>query len=303
MSFRDWASKIILISLLLIGLAGALLVGETAKLQNQTATSYPGPISWNQTPEVEFQSAKTEPEKSQKVPVSPVPTKAPIKQNQTKVPVKQNPTTVKYKTTEAFAQYRPRYEIASVNPTNYGERFATDINGVSAYHEPIVVIHETANSASSAVNFFQAPHSDENVQASYHSLIKQDGTVVYLVPPDKRAFGAGNSVFVGANGPETVQTNPSLPPSVNNFAYHVSLETPPDAWGVSNIKGHSGYTEAQYYSLAWLIAQSQIPIERITTHQAVDRSGKKVDPLSFEPDKFLNLLITFRQATKISQAQ
>jgi hypothetical protein len=314
MRFKDWATRIILISLLLIGLATALLIGEAAKLQSQTTTSYPGPISWNQYPEVEFQSAKNQTPADQKVTPSPIPTKAAVKQNQpktavkqnqtkaavkqnqTKTAVKQNQAKIRYKTTEAFAQYRPRYEIATVNPTNYGDRFATDVNGATLQNEPIVVIHETANSASSAVNFFRTPHTDESVQASYHSLIKQDGTVVYLVPPDKRAFGAGNSVFVGVNGAETVQTNPNLPPSVNNFAYHVSLETPPDAWGAKNIQGHSGYTEAQYYSLAWLIAQSQIPIERITTHQAVDRSGQKVDPLSFEPEKFLSLLRTFRDA-------
>lgn len=296
MRFRDWATRIILISLLLIGLASALLLGEASKLQSKTATPYPNPISWNQYPEVKFQSAKTQTPETPKVTSSPTPTKPAVKQNPTQAPVKHNQAKVKYKTTAAFAQYRPRYEIATVNPTNYGERFATDVNGLRLNNEPIIVIHETANSASSAINFFQAPHTDDNVQASYHSLIKQDGTVVYLVPPDKRAFGAGNSVFDGPNGPETVQTNLNLPPSVNNFAYHVSLETPPDAWGTSNIQGHSGYTQEQYYSLAWLIAQSQIPIERITTHRGVDRSGRKVDPLSFEPDKFLNILRTFRDS-------
>jgi N-acetyl-anhydromuramyl-L-alanine amidase AmpD len=101
---------------------------------------------------------------------------------------------------------------------------------------------------------------------------------------------------------ETVQTNPSLPPSVNNFAYHVSLETPPDAWGKNNINQHSGYTEAQYDSLAWLIAQSQVPDDRITTHRAVDVAGRKVDPLSFDSNKFFEKLHSFRQLKTFNNA-
>jgi len=279
---------------LFITLTVALFVGAGAKQQNNIATSHPAAISWNQYPPVQFQSAKTQTGESKKIPKSPIKAGSRGKNHQ---------TILKYRTTTAFAQYRPRYEIAKVDPSNYGERYAKDANGLPLNNEPIIVIHETSNSASSAVNFFQTPHDDESVQASYHSLIKLDGTVVYLVPPDKRAFGAGNSIFVGSKGVETVQTNPSLPPSVNNFAYHVSLETPPDAWGLNNIKNHSGYTELQYNSLAWLIAQSQIPIDRMTTHRVVDRSGKKVDPLSFDPDKFLNLLRAFRQATPINRVQ
>jgi N-acetyl-anhydromuramyl-L-alanine amidase AmpD len=120
--------------------------------------------------------------------------------------------------------------------------------------------------------------------------------VVYLIPPEKRAFGAGNSVFHGPNGAETVKTNPNLPPSVNNFAYHVSLETPPEAWGNNHIQSHSGYTDAQYYSLGWLIAQSQVSDDRITTHQAVDRSGQRLDPISFDFNKFFYLLHSYRQS-------
>ncbi|MCX7596949.1 MAG: peptidoglycan recognition protein family protein [Fischerella sp.] len=198
-----------------------------------------------------------------------------------------------FKITEAFKKYTPRYEIALAHPSNYGERYVTDINGQPANNQAIIVLHETGDSASSAINTFQTPHEDESQQVSYHALIALDGTVVYIVPPDKRAFGAGNSVFDGPNGPETMQTNPNLEPSVNNFAYHVSLETPPE--GRNQQPTHIGYTEAQYYSLAWLIAQSQVPDARITTHRAVDRSGTRIDPRSFDFDKFLDLLHSFRQ--------
>ena len=223
--------------------------------------------------------------------------------NLPKSSVKTNQIPGIYVTTEAFARYRPNYEQAAVDPSNYGERYARDANNLPLNNQPIIVIHETSDSASSAINFFQTPHDDEKVQASYHTLIKQDGTVVYLVPPEKRAFGAGNSVFEGANGVETVQTNLTLPPSVNNFAYHVSLETPPDGRGNNHIQSHSGYTDAQYNSLAWLIAQSQVPDDRITTHRAVDRSGQRVDPLSFDFNKFFNVLNSYRSVETVNTAR
>ncbi|QFS47621.1 N-acetylmuramoyl-L-alanine amidase [Nostoc sphaeroides CCNUC1] len=264
-----------------------LLIGRATKLQNNLTISHisnPQVTAWSQYPQAQFQSAK-EPEKKS--------------QNVIKSPVKINKPVARYVTTQAFAQYRPNYQVASVDPSNYGERYAQDVNGVIVNNQPIIVLHETGYSASSAINFFQVAHTDESVQASYHALIKLDGTVVYLVPPENRAFGAANSVFETPEGVETVQTNPSLPASVNNFAYHVSLETPPDSYDASSQQTHSGYTEAQYNSLAWLIAQSQVPDHRITTHHLVDRSGKKVDPINFDGNKFLSLLNTYRQIKPI----
>lgn len=184
--------------------------------------------------------------------------------------------------------YTPREEIALADPTNYGDRYLTDILGRPVHNNFIVVIHETVGSARSAINLFQTPHPRDEDQVSYHTLITRDGTVVYIVPPEKRAFGAGDSVFEGFYGPESVLTNPNFPASVNNFAYHVSLETPADGRG--NGPQHSGYTEAQYQSLAWLLARTDIPDSRITTHRAVDRSGSRIDPRTFDGQLFLNLL-------------
>jgi N-acetyl-anhydromuramyl-L-alanine amidase AmpD len=161
-----------------------------------------------------------------------------------------------------------------------------------------VVLHETVGSASSAVNFFQTPHPRDDDQASYHTLIKQDGTLVYLVPPDKRAFGAGDSVFESPVGIETVQTKPNFPPSVNNFAYHISLETPPD--GDNNGDRHSGYSNAQYQSLAWLVAKTGVPTERITMHKLVDRSGSRKDPRSFNAQAFIQLLDSYPKTQEIA---
>ncbi|MGG6239264.1 peptidoglycan recognition protein family protein [Nodosilinea sp. AN01ver1] len=182
----------------------------------------------------------------------------------------------------------PRQVTALADPSNYGDRYATDINGRVVQNDFIAVLHETVGSAQSAINLFRTHHPRDQDQVSYHALIGRDGTIYYIVPPEKRAFGAGNSVFNGPNGPETVRTNAAFPPSVNNFAYHVSLETPGD--GMNNRRSHSGYTQAQYASLAWLLAQTTIPDSRITTHQAVDRSGSRMDPRSFNGQGFFALL-------------
>ncbi|GCL39087.1 N-acetylmuramyl-L-alanine amidase, negative regulator of AmpC, AmpD [Sphaerospermopsis reniformis] len=290
MRFRHWATRVILIFLMLATLILAMFIGGARKQPNNTGISNPNPIIWNQYPQALYQSEKTAEKPPITLPKLPILSKSFVERKP------KNQVITQYITTAAFAGYKPNLAAAKVHPSNYGERFTHDVNGVPVNNQPLIVLHETTNSASSAVNFFQNNNVDENVQASYHALITLDGTVIYLVAPDKRAFGAGNSVFKAANGvEETVQTNPNLSPSVNNFAYHVSLETPPDAWGKRNIQGHSGYTEDQYNSLAWLIAQSQVPDERITTHRDVDIANGKVDPLSFDFEKFFNKLHSFRE--------
>jgi hypothetical protein len=192
----------------------------------------------------------------------------------------------------------PRQVTALADPSNYGDRFLTDINGQPVQNDFIVVLHETVGSAQSALNLFRTHHPRDQDQVSYHSLIGRDGTVYYIVPPEKRAFGAGNSVFDGPNGPETVRTNPAFPPSVNNFAYHISLETPGD--GMNNNRSHSGYTQAQYSSLAWLLAQTTVPDNRITTHRAVDRSGSRMDPRSFNTQSMYTLLRSYPTRSGLS---
>jgi N-acetylmuramoyl-L-alanine amidase len=198
----------------------------------------------------------------------------------------------------ATSDFTPREEIALIDATNYGDRFIKDVNGKLVPHEPIIVLHETVGSASSVVNYFRTPHPNDDDQVSYHVLVKLNGTLVYLVPPEKRAFGAGNSVFQGPNGLETVQTHPVFPPSVNNFAYHISLETPAD--GENNARNHSGYTVKQYQSLAWLTARTGIPDERITMHKLVDRSSSRIDPRSFNQQAFLQRLGTLSRTPQIA---
>lgn len=188
---------------------------------------------------------------------------------------------------------QPPHIVAWASPTHYADRVKQDIYGAPARNPFIVVIHETVGSARSAVHLFQAPDYTQNGnQVSYHALIRLDGTIIYTVPFQYRAFGAANSVFMGINGPESVQTNPQVPGSVNNFAYHFSLETPPD--GRNNADTHSGYTVAQYRSLAWLVGFTQVPQSRITYHKTVDRTHSRKDPRSFDQSYFFNLLSSNR---------
>lgn len=189
----------------------------------------------------------------------------------------------------AGISYRPREVVSLAHPSNYGERYTRDVSGNLVDNAYIVVLHETVGSASSALNTFQTNHPRDEDQVSYHTLIGLDGTIYYVVPPEQRAFGAGNSGFQSFQGEEAVFTNAEFPSSVNNFAYHISLETPPDGQN-SDATYHSGYTEAQYQSLAWLLARTNIPDDRITTHRDVDRSGSRIDPRSFEADRMYQIL-------------
>ena len=167
-----------------------------------------------------------------------------------------------------------------VDPTNFGERFRRDAFGRAIDPTPrLVVLHETVYGMNSAIQTFRTPHPNDEDQVSYHALIGEDGEVVQLLDPSKRAFGAGNSAFNG----QWVVTNPKVGGSVNNFALHVSLETPLD--GENDNAGHSGYSSAQYDSLAALLAdwmgRYPITLEAITTHRAFDLGGERSDPRSF----------------------
>jgi N-acetylmuramoyl-L-alanine amidase len=179
----------------------------------------------------------------------------------------------------ASLQPPTQYRI-DAHPSNFGDRLVRDAQGKPLQNKLLIVLHETTSAASGAINTALTPHARDEDQISYHAVICQDGTIIYLVDPGKRAYGAGDSAFKGTSGPERVQTNKKLKSSVNNFAYHISLETPADGYNAE--AEHSGYSGAQYSSLAWLIAQSGAESDRITTHLAVDQSGERQDPRSFE---------------------
>ncbi len=168
-----------------------------------------------------------------------------------------------------------------IDPSNYGERFRQDAFGQPVNPTPqVVVLHETVNGIDSAINTFMTPHPRDEDQVSYHTLIAQDGRVVEVLDPSKRAFGSGNSAFNG----RWVVTNPEVGGSINNFSLHLSLETPLD--GEDQERAHSGYTAAQYDALAVVLGRWMrrygIPANNITTHQHVDLGGERMDPRSFD---------------------
>jgi N-acetyl-anhydromuramyl-L-alanine amidase AmpD len=186
-------------------------------------------------------------------------------------------------TEDSLASSVPKQYKIEAHPTNYGDRLKRDVKGRPTQYPLLIVLHETTSAVSGAVNTMLVSHPRDVDQVSYHTLIRRDGTIIYLVDPLKRAYGAGDSIFKGKHGPETVQTKANLDPSVNNFAYHISLETPLDGTQDNDTDtSHSGYTSAQYNSLAWLVAQSGVNRDRITTHAKIDQSGERQDPRSFD---------------------
>lgn len=167
-----------------------------------------------------------------------------------------------------------------IHPTNYGKRFSEDTNGAPLDSSPrVVVMHETVYSLTSAINTFQTPHPRDEDQVSYHTLVGLDGKVVDVVHPLNRAYGAGNSAFLG----EWAVTNPRLMGSLNNFALHVSLETPES--GANDASQHTGYTSRQYDALAIVLSdwikRFKLSPAAITTHRHVDLGGERSDPRSF----------------------
>jgi N-acetylmuramoyl-L-alanine amidase len=167
-----------------------------------------------------------------------------------------------------------------IHPSNYGERLTRDAYGNPLDPTPrVVVLHETVYGLRSAINTFLTPHPRDDDQVSYHVLVGERGEVVQAVDPSKRAYGAGNSTF----DRQWAVTNPKVGGSINNFALHLSLETPLD--GEDQDSGHSGYKPAQYDAMAVVLADwmGRYPLtaEAITTHRYVDLGGARADPRSF----------------------
>jgi len=169
--------------------------------------------------------------------------------------------------------------------TNFGERQRRDAFGREVPHVPqLIVLHETVISAPDTTRRFATPHPRDDDQASYHLLVDREGQRLRIVPDAGRAFGAGMAAF----GDFTVRIRPQSVGSLNNVALHLSLESPPDGRGDGD--AHSGYTPEQYRVAAGQVLLWQaafgIPISRLTTHEAVDRSHSRRDPRSFSWNSF-----------------
>lgn len=172
------------------------------------------------------------------------------------------------------------------DPTNFGNRLLKDAWGRDLPHQPqLIVLHETVASLEGTLAHFQRHNPNDDDQSSYHRVVDTDGSIFEVVPDAKRAYGAGQAAF----GDFTLVSRPGRSPSVNNVALHVSLVSPPDGRGDGDV--HSGYTAAQYRALARQVllwqASYGIPLARLTTHEAIDRSRSRSDPRSFSWAHFI----------------
>ena len=178
----------------------------------------------------------------------------------------------------------PSEQIEFADATNYGNRDVHDFQGRIISSRPrFVVIHETVIGERDTLALFKTKHPYDADQASYHLLVARDGRLIRIVPDGNRAYGAGMSQFLSS----TLRAKRNSAGSLNNIALHISLVSPS---GFEDDDSHIGYTEAQYRSLAAQVLKWQmmygIPMSRVTTHYAVDRSHSRYDPRSFYWDKF-----------------
>ncbi len=169
--------------------------------------------------------------------------------------------------------------------TNFGERQGHDVYGRAVPNRPqLIVLHETVISAADTLRKFATPHPKDDDQASYHVLVDIGGQRLRVVKDDQRAYGAGMAAW----GDMTVRIRPTSLGSINNLALHLSLESPADGRG--DTATHSGYTDAQYRSTAAQVllwqARYGIPLSRVTSHAAVDRSHSRYDPRNFRWGRF-----------------
>jgi N-acetyl-anhydromuramyl-L-alanine amidase AmpD len=175
--------------------------------------------------------------------------------------------------------------LAPADDTNFGERQGYDVYGRAVPNRPqLIVLHETVINAADTLRKFATPHPKDDDQASYHVLVDIGGQRLRVVNDDQRAYGAGMAAW----GDMTVRIRPTSVGSINNLALHLSLESPADGRG--NTVSHSGYSEAQYRSAAAQVllwqARYGIPLSRVSSHAAVDRSHSRYDPRNFRWERF-----------------
>jgi N-acetylmuramoyl-L-alanine amidase len=125
-----------------------------------------------------------------------------------------------------------------------------------------VIVHATTiDSLQESVSYFLEP----STEVSTHFVVGRDGTVVQIVPVEKRAWHAGLSIL---NGVE----------HVNDFSVGIEM--------VNLNDGVEAYPEVQYEAVAGIIrllrSRYQIPDERILSHAEVATPpGRKSDPIGF----------------------
>lgn len=143
---------------------------------------------------------------------------------------------------------------------------------------PLVVIHESILPYNRTLAYCQSGL----VKGSYHTIIKLDGSIVRLVDPSMKCYGAGPSSYKYPDG-----TREEINGSVDPFAYHVCLISPMNS--DEALDYHDGYTDEQYESLAWILSRTGLSWERFTTHQAVDDTRTVKDPRNLDVERLFYL--------------
>ena len=147
------------------------------------------------------------------------------------------------------------------------------------FYPLLFVIHETNIDIETSLML----HDDPEYYGSYHAVIDRPGNIHYLVPAESKAFAAAESIYRNP----TTNVEESINRSVDDFAYHVSLETPID--GITfNYNTHTGYSIQQYSSLAWLAHATGVQRERIVTHGEL-RLPEVIEPRCFNMDYFMEI--------------
>lgn len=125
-----------------------------------------------------------------------------------------------------------------------------------------IVMHATATqTGQEAVNTFLDPAS----KRSSHFIVDRNGSIIEMVPPERRAWHAGKSALEGIA-------------DVNSFSIGIELVDRNDG---------QPYSDAQYTAVADLIRRLRtrydIPDNRIVSHAAIALPpGRKSDPVGFD---------------------
>lgn len=138
-----------------------------------------------------------------------------------------------------------------------------NISSRGGYSITLVVIHHTA---SSNINGTIAWFKNPKASASAHYVIGLDGCTVAMVPEDKKAWHAGQSIFQGQKDKNN---------SVNSFSVGIELV------GDGN---SAAYTEQQYQALIELCktlrSRYKLSDQQFTGHEFV-APARKNDPGKF----------------------
>ncbi len=129
-----------------------------------------------------------------------------------------------------------------------------------------IVLHaDAASKVESSLDWIRRAASG----VSYHILIDRNGTVYAVVNPDRKAWHAGASAFLGAG-------------DCNRYSVGVSLANRNDGEPFPDEQ-----LDAAVEVCAILCQHYAIPVERITTHAVVATpAGRKTDPIGLDLPAF-----------------